>query len=102
MTPLQEQLTRACEALGLTWDLNYTATLSSGSQIRAEVRIKGLGADKGMLIVTDYDDIRDIEQELVGGGYGYSVLSELSPDEDFDLQDYREMFEDWGWEPEGE
>jgi len=98
MTPLQERLTRACEELGITCDLDYTANLPSGCKVRAEVRIRGLGADSGMLIVTEYSDVKDISQELVDEGYGFCVLSAPPlPNEDFDLQVYREMFQDWGW-----
>jgi hypothetical protein len=97
MNPLQEQLTTACEELGLKCDLDYTVKLSSGREVRAEALIRGLGANNGMLIVTDHGDVQHVVHELVDEGYGFSVLSVPSPTEEFDLKVYREMFRDWGW-----
>ena len=50
-----------------------------------------------MLLIRAYDEIRDHVQELKDAGYGYSVLGEPRPDEEFDLMGFQEMFRDWGW-----
>jgi hypothetical protein len=50
-----------------------------------------------MIVVDRFDEIRGNHSELVKAGYGYSVLSNLSPSEDYDLDTYIEMFSDWGW-----
>ncbi len=50
-----------------------------------------------MIIVNHYDDLLGIASELPRLGYGYSVLDEPLPSEDFDLESYVEMFSHWGW-----
>lgn len=50
-----------------------------------------------MLLFRAYDDIRGHVQELEDAGYGFSVVGEPRPDEEFDLTAFQEMFRDWGW-----
>jgi hypothetical protein len=50
-----------------------------------------------MLIVRSYEEVQDMLEQLKQAGYGFSVLDEPHPGEDFDLESFREMFLDWGW-----
>ncbi|SFI82275.1 hypothetical protein, partial [Bradyrhizobium sp. Gha] len=50
-----------------------------------------------MLLIRADDDVRDHVQELLDAGYGYSVVDEPWPDEQFDVTAFQEMFRDWGW-----
>ena len=47
-----------------------------------------------MLVIRNYNDVRPYADGLVQAGYGYSVF-EQRPDEAFDLESFREMFQDW-------
>jgi len=97
MTTLQERLARACDELGLHIDLDFVASLPSGRQVLALVRIADLGGTNGILIVRSFDEVRALSDELLAAGYGYSVLSEPNRDEEFDLESFVEMFSEWGW-----
>jgi hypothetical protein len=94
---LQEQLTRACSELGIRIEIDHCVLLESGRQVLAVAWIPELGAAKGMIIARQYSVLRDLADELVAAGYGYSVLSDPPAHEDFELASYIEMFSDWGW-----
>jgi hypothetical protein len=97
MTNLQTSLQRACQELGLTIVLPFLLTAREGIQISAQALLPQLGAPRGVIVVNRHDDLCGIALELQRIGYGYSVLDEPLPSEDFDLESYVEMFSDWGW-----
>jgi hypothetical protein len=88
---------RACSALGLQAELGFRLVLPSGQAVVTVARIADLGAPNGMLLFRAYDEIRDHVQELLDAGYGFSVVDEPRPDEEFDVIAFQEMFRDWGW-----
>ena len=63
----------------------------------AQARIPELGADNGILIFKSFETVRHLTADLVAAGYAYSILSEPTKFEKFDINSYREMFVDWGW-----
>ncbi len=97
MTLLQIFLHRACQELGLTILVPFMLTVRDNIQIQVQALLPQLGAAKGMIIVNSYDDLCGMAQELLRLGFGYSVLDEPLPAEEFDLESYVEMFSDWGW-----
>lgn len=78
-------------------DLGYVVRLNSGEFIEADVFIPHFGSDKGMLIVSDHNVIKNIQDELVNKGYGYSVIDHPLPNEKYCREDMIEMLSDWGW-----
>jgi len=88
---------RACSALGLHAELGFRLVLPSGHAVVTVARIADLGSPNGMLLLRAFDDIRGHVQELTDAGYGFSVVDEPWPDEEFDLIAFQEMFRDWGW-----
>ena len=60
------------------------------------VLLENLGAERGMLLLTDWTSFAPYERELVELGYGYSCLSEDRDEEDDDFA-LAEMLTDWGW-----
>ena len=97
MTRLQSALQHASEDLGLKVVIPFILNLRQGVQINAQALLPQLGAPKGMIVVSRYDDLHGMANELVNDGYGYSVLDDPSPTDDYDLDSYIEMFSDWGW-----
>lgn len=97
MTKLQSFLQQACQELGMTIVVPFLLTVREGIQINAQALLPELGAPNGMIIVNHHDELRGVASELPSMGYGYSVLDEPLPTEDFDLASYVEMFSDWGW-----
>lgn len=97
MTKLQSFLQRACNELGLTVVAPVVLTVRENIRINAQALLPQLGAPKGMIIVNNFDELRGVASELQGIGYGYCVLGQPSPLEEFDLESHIEMFCDWGW-----
>jgi hypothetical protein len=75
----------------------YSVTLASGARILASALVKGFGATNGMLILTDYFQVRSELAALQEAGYGFSVLEEPEATDPFDVEEYAEMLRDWGW-----
>jgi hypothetical protein len=81
-------------------EVPFCLRFSDGAEITAEVRLVGYGADKGMLIVSDYSTIKDRAKEIVRMGYGYSCFSQPHEDEVDSDEELEEILEDWGKNPE--
>lgn len=50
-----------------------------------------------MLVVSNYEVLHEVEEEVVNSGYGYSVIDEPPAGEEYDVTRYRHMFVDWDW-----
>lgn len=90
-------LVRACDELGLHVDREFTITLDGKHMVHAVARVRGLGAESGMLVILDYDEVKAHLTEITRSGYGFSILDEPSSQEEYDLESYAQMFRDWGW-----
>ena len=97
MKNLQSFLQQACQELGLDIVIPFSLNVREGIQIKAQVLLPQLGAANGMIIVNDYEELSGVASELLSMGYGYSILDEPLPSEDYDLESCVEMFSDWGW-----
>ena len=64
--------------------------------IEAKILIKGYGAQKGMLIVSNYEEIEKKIDSIVEEGYGFSVLDEPMTNEEYNVNDFKDVLEDWG------
>lgn len=95
---LQEELSRAAKELGLRIVVGYAARLQNGSAVTAQALFPDLGGALGT-IVFDSADTCDAEtrRALVAKGFSISTFSQPLGSEDFDLDSYAEMFEEWGW-----
>ena len=100
MTRRENDLTRACEALGIRIDLGFKLSCHDGHEVRSIARLHDVGAPNGMLVVGTFEEVQDYHSYLISEGFGYSVLDEPGDKEVFDLEIYREMFCEWGW-PKG-
>jgi len=97
MKKLLSWLAQARDELGLHVDREFTVALDDKHVIHAVARVRDLGAEKGMLVVSDYDEVKAHLAQITKAGYGLSVLDEPSPLEEYDLERYAQMFRDWGW-----
>ena len=100
MKRLAEWLWRACGELGLRPELGFKLSIPGAPEITAVARIPELGAKHGMLVFKSNDEIRAISKQLLDAGYGYSVLDEPLPNEEFDLEVFKDIFAEWGWSGE--
>jgi hypothetical protein len=96
MNRLQESLARAARELGHRIIAPFELTVDAGRVLVADALFPDLGAPRGMLVVQSYDALRPFLDEFESAGYGYSVIGEPPVREVFELEGYREMFNDWG------
>lgn len=97
MSPLAQGIWRACADLGLTVELRVHLALNGDQGVNAVARIADLGAPNGMLVFASYDEVRSLKDKLLDAGYGFSVLDEPNPGEEYDIESFKAMFRDWGW-----
>lgn len=94
---LEQQLSKACRQLGIEILFDHCVRLGQGAELCATAYFPGIGSRHGMLVFKSFDDFSTRLDDLRDAGFGYAVLEEPRPDEEFDLSLYREIFEDWGW-----
>ncbi|MFT6734830.1 MAG: hypothetical protein ACJAS9_003032 [Polaribacter sp.] len=87
----------ASRDLNIEIDLGHSLILNSGSQIKSLFLVQKFGAEKGMLILPKDLDITSCRDEINQLGYGYSFLSEPFDNEEYSVEDYAELLDDWGW-----
>jgi hypothetical protein len=87
----------ACKKLKIICRKNYIVKINDSKEIEADYFIEGVGGSRGMLIFSNFNRISHFTNELIILGYGYTVYSEKGMAGDFDLENFREMFRDWGW-----
>lgn len=100
MNRMQEWLTRAAEELSVRIFIGYCAKLPDGNSIQTQALFPDLGGALGIIVISELIDA-SILRHWVAQGFGYSVFSEPLPNEEFDLNNYSEMFSDWGWTSNG-
>lgn len=93
-TAFQREWIEISEHLGLDIRLSYEIELGD-RRLVVPVLLEGYGAEKGMVLLTDYDLIKDVTKELVRPGYGYSCLSEPLPGP-IGWSGVENMLRDWG------
>lgn len=96
MTPLQRHWLFLSKKHGLEVDVPFTLHLTSGAEIAAEVRLRGYGAENGMLLVSDDSAVWKHREEIVAMGFGFSCLSQPSEKEIESDEGLDELLNDWG------
>ncbi|MBU1357721.1 MAG: hypothetical protein KJ901_03050, partial [Gammaproteobacteria bacterium] len=103
MNVMQERLSRAAGELGLRVSIAYVARLPNGRLASAQALFPDLGGVLGTLIFSSENALEGtLREELKAHGFSISTFSEPLPNEDFDIENYAEMFSDWGWTREVE
>jgi hypothetical protein len=87
----------AASDLGLEIVAPFSAHLGPAGRVDVAVLLRDFGADRGMLLVSDYTTVEQHAQRLVEAGFGYSVMSEPDPSERYSRDYIIEILEDWGW-----
>ena len=105
MNRMQHFLARAAAELNLRVDVGFELQLASGRIIICQALFPDLGAARSGTLVFRWEDgisasgnaAAAIRNELYERGYGVSTFDEPLPEEQFNLQSYKDMFIDWGW-----
>lgn len=97
MNKMQEHLLRAANELGIKVIIPFELNLGSGRRLLGEALFPELSNPKGIIISQSFDNFLSFCDELKQLGYGLSVYAEPSPNEEYDVEGYKEMFVEWGW-----
>lgn len=97
MTRLQQILITVCERLEIEVVVPFSIPVTSEKTIIAQALLPQLGAPLGMILVNRSSELLGLSSALIELGYGYSCLSEPKSLEEVRIEDYIEMFSDWGW-----
>ena len=65
----------------------------NGEKYVIDALIEGYGARKGMLIVKNANTIKDVREDIVALGYGYSCFDINANDV---AESFQEVLDDWG------
>ena len=87
----------AGSALGVEVVAPYSMMLPSGVRVDAVVLVRRFGGSTGMLVVTDFAQVRHVSREFEDAGFGFAVLEEPDASEPFVLEEYADMLRDWTW-----
>jgi hypothetical protein len=98
MNRMQEWLKRAADELGVRILVGFEAKLSDGNMMFTQALFPDLGGPLGMIVMASSDQTEtSIARDLLAHGFAISTFSEPLPNEEFDLNNYSEMFSEWGW-----
>ncbi len=95
MNKMQEYLLRSGKELGIKVIVPFELSLASGKKLSAEALLPELGYPNGMIVSQSSTNYLAICDELKKLGYGLSVYAE--PSHAYNVENYKEMFSDWGW-----
>lgn len=94
---LRSQFRRASMELGIEVREDHEVRLSAAPAVVVPIFVPKFGAEKGTLVVSDFDEIKGCADELVRAGYGYCVLDEPRAGEDYAQDVFVDILSDWGW-----
>ena len=96
MSTIGERLHRAAEELQLQIQLEPWIRFSRGKGARAHALLPQLGGPGGTAVFS-LGRTKDLLGHNPEDGVALSFLSEPHPSEDFNIDDWVELFRDWGW-----
>jgi hypothetical protein len=99
MTAFQKRWLEIAGRFGLKVRISFRVDLGS-DVLTVPVLVEEFGPQRGMLLVTAYEEVEPFTEKLVAAGFGYSCLSDSS-DEDIDEDQLVDMLQDWGWSGAG-
>jgi hypothetical protein len=89
----------ARDDLGLDIVAPFYLEIDSNVTIRAEFLVRKFGGRIGMLVVTDYAQVKPYWEQFGRMGYGFSVLDEPrdKTNEAYHRGNFIRLLSDWGW-----
>ena len=96
MSKLGHSLARAAAELGLRIEVNKPVRLPSGEGFTADAFFPDLSTPTGVFVFDSRRGIANMEK-LHDADVPASFFSEPGEREVYNVQDYMEMFNEWGW-----
>ena len=96
LTNMQRQWQHAAKHFNLMVEMPFVVKLPDGRAFEAEVLVRGYGAWRGTLVLSDFSKIASVQNEIMAAGYTISSYSQPSEEEIRSLVGFQEMLNDWG------
>ena len=74
--------------------------LPCGVELRTVLLVRDFGAKNGMLIVSDYSEVKPCLNEIAAASYGFSVMDDPGANGRYNRDSFMEMLRDWSWSGE--
>lgn len=97
MSELTKRLGRAGIELGLRVEIEPRVALSDGRVLLAAAHFPDLGTPRGMFVFPWEQVDDETARALHRDGQPASLIGEPLEGEEFSIDDYVEMFREWGW-----
>lgn len=88
---MESIFTKLCASFHLEIDAPFSLQVG-GKIYRFQCRIRGYGAQQGMVIDKEWEKIAPVRDELVTLGFGYSCFDI----EKCDVEGFQNVLDDWG------
>ena len=75
----------------------FNVAVNDGTELQAAFLVRSFGAERGMLVFRNTDEVTRHHDALLQLGYGYSVIDSPLENEPYDRDDYVALLSDWGW-----
>lgn len=96
MNRMQQSLKRAADELGVRILVGYRAKLPDGNLISTQALFPDLGGPLGTIVMSSDETETATLRYLRAQGFAISTFAVPLPNEEFDLDNYSEMFSEWG------
>lgn len=97
MTLLADHFEYYATKLGVRFERNSEVEIKPGLVVRPKFLFCDFGGPCGMLIFTDFAEVRDLADSLDRAGYGVSILGDSVRETSSDEEAFMAMLVDWGW-----
>ena len=97
MTSLVEHLRLLSKELGLRVEFSRMIFVGKEFSIESLAYFPDLGGRNGMIVVTDFSEVRGKHELISDAGYGFTTLTDPHCDHSDDKVAFIEMAIDWGW-----
>ena len=98
MSRLLQHWRAASADLGLRLKEAFVVDLGPNGILEADLLVEDFGAPKGMLVFSDFRAVTTASGRILDQlGYGYSVMGEPRPEEDYSRDEFVSVLSDWGW-----
>jgi hypothetical protein len=105
MNRMQEYLVRAAKILSMKITIDPSFRLSNGKLLFFDALLHNLSNRNGIFVWNSDHNIQlesEAREELNRSGFGVSEFGGPSKSEMFDIDNYIEMFSEWGWSGEAD
>jgi hypothetical protein len=100
MQSLADHLEHHANRLGVEFEKISEIEIEPGVTVRPKFLFRHFGGPSGMLVFTNFTEVKDSSDSLAIAGYGVAILGDPVRETTGDEQAFIAMLVDWGWSGE--